>query len=99
MMSILDYVIPAGAAKKYGASKLGVWGSIIGMSLGIFFFPPWGILLGGVAGALAGELISGTRGQKAFLAGWGIFVGYMISTVLKLAFSGVLFFFYIKKMF
>ena len=98
-VSILDYVIPAGGAKKYGASKTGMWGSIIGMPLGLFFFPPWGILLGGIAGALIGELIAGKEGKKAFQASWGIFVGFMVSTGLKLAFSGVLFFFYVKEMF
>jgi hypothetical protein len=98
-VTILDYVVPAGGAKKYGASKLGVWGSIIGMPLGFFFFPPWGILIGGIMGALAGELIAGKKGKKAFRAGWGVFVGYMASTGLKLVFSGVLLFFYVKEMF
>jgi hypothetical protein len=99
VVSILDYVIPAGGAKKYGASKTGIWGSVIGMPLGLFFFPPWGILLGGIAGALIGELIAGKEGKKAFQASWGIFVGFMVSTGLKLAFSGALFFFYVKEMF
>jgi uncharacterized protein YqgC (DUF456 family) len=99
VVTILDYVVPAGGAKKYGASKLGVWGSIIGMPLGFFFFPPWGILIGGIVGALAGELFAGKAGKKAFRAAWGIFVGYMASTGLKLVFSGVLLFFYIKEMF
>ncbi len=99
VVSILDYVIPAGGAKKYGASKTGMWGSIIGMPLGLFFFPPWGIILGGIAGALIGELIAGKEGKKAFQASWGIFMGYMVSIGLKLAFSGVLFFFYLKEIF
>ncbi len=99
VVSILDYVIPAGGAKKYGASKTGMWGSIIGMPLGLFFFPPWGILLGGIAGALIGELIAGKEGKKALQASWGIFVGFMVSAGLKLAFSVVLFFYYVKEMF
>ena len=98
-VAILDYIIPAGGAKKYGASNLGVWGSIIGMPLGFFFLPPWGILIGGIVGALAGELIAGKESKMAFRAAWGIFVGYMASTGLKLVFSGVLLFFYIKGMF
>ena len=96
---VLDYIIPAGGARKYGASKSGVWGSIIGMPLGFFFLPPWGILIGGIGGALAGELIAGKESKMAFRAAWGIFVGYMASTGLKLVFSGVLLFFYIKEMF
>ena len=96
---ILDYIIPVSGAKKYGASKSGVWGSIAGMFLGFFLFPPWGILLGGVGGALAGELLSGKQGKKAVEASWGIFVGYMVSTGLKLLFSSVVLFFYINGMF
>lgn len=99
VVTILDYVVPAGWAKKYGASKSGVWGSMLGMPVGFFFFPPWGILIGGMVGALVGELIAGKEGSKALRAGWGIFVGYVLSTGLKLMFSGVLLFFYLKEMF
>lgn len=99
VVTILDYVVPAGWAKKYGASKSGVWGSMLGMPAGFFFFPPWGILIGGMVGALVGELIAGKEGSKALRAGWGIFVGYVLSTGLKLMFSGVLLFFYLKEMF
>ena len=99
VVTILDYVVPAGGAKKYGASQLGVWGSIIGMPIGFFFFPPWGILIGGIVGALTGELLAGKERGKAFRASWGIFVGYIVGTGLKLVFSGLLLFFYIKEMF
>lgn len=99
VVTILDYVVPAGWAKKYGASKSGVWGSMLGMPVGFFFFPPWGILIGGMVGALVGELIAGKEESKALRAGWGIFVGYVLSTGLKLMFSGVLLFFYLKEMF
>ena len=99
IVTILDYVVPASGAKKYGASKLGVWGSLIGMPMGFFLFPPWGILIGGIVGALAGEFVAGKKRGKAIRAGWGIFVGYMVSTGLKLAFSFILFFFYVKEMF
>lgn len=99
VVTILDYVVPASGAKKYGASKLGVWGSIIGMLFGLFFFPPWGMLIGALGGALAGELAGGKEGKKALRAGWGVFVGNMVSIGLKLAFSGVILFFYVKEMF
>jgi hypothetical protein len=99
VVTILDYVVPASGAKKYGASRLGVWGSIIGMLFGLFFFPPWGMLIGAIGGALAGELAAGKQGKKALRAGWGVFVGNMVSIGLKLAFSGVILFFYVKEMF
>jgi len=98
LVTVLDYVVPAIGAKRYGASKLGVWGSIIGMLIGIFIFPPWGMLIGAMAGALAGELAGGKKGGKALRAGWGVFVGNIMSIGIKLAFSGAILFFYIKEM-
>ena len=99
VVTLLDYAVPVIGAKRYGASTLGVWGSIIGMVFGFFIFPPWGMLIGAIAGALAGELLSGKRGKKAVRAGWGVFVGNIMSIGLKLAFSGFILFFYIKEMF
>jgi len=98
LATVLDYVVPAIGAKRYGASKLGVWGSIIGMLIGFFIFPPWGMLIGAIIGALAGELAGGKKGRKALRAGWGVFVGNIMGIGLKLACSGAMLFFYIKEM-
>ena len=99
VVTALDYIVPAGGAKKYGASKYGVGGSIIGMLTGFFFFPPLGLFVGAFAGALAGELLARKGGKEALRAGWGVFVGIMVGIGLKLAFSGVVLFFYIKELF
>ncbi|NIQ37246.1 MAG: DUF456 family protein [Proteobacteria bacterium] len=98
-VTLLDYVVPAIGARRLGASKLGVWGSIIGMVIGLFLLPPWGMLVGAILGALAGELIVGKKGREALRAGWGVVVGNIVSIGLKLALSGVMLFFYIKEMF
>lgn len=94
----LDYIVPAGGAKKYGASRTGVAGSIIGMLAGIFIFPPWGLFFGAFVGALVGELFARKGSKEALRAGWGVFVGIMVGTGLKLAFTGVILFFYIKEL-
>jgi uncharacterized protein YqgC (DUF456 family) len=99
LATVLDYIVPAIGAKKYGASKLGIWGSIIGMIFGLFIFPPWGVLVGAIIGALAGELAGGKKGKKALRASWGVFVGNIMGVGLKLAFCGTILFFYIKEMF
>ena len=98
LATVVDYVVPAIGARRYGASTLGVWGSIIGMLIGFFVFPPWGMLIGAIIGALAGELAGGKNGKKALRAGWGVFVGNIMGIGLKLAFSGAILFFYIKEM-
>ncbi len=96
---VLDYIAPALGAKKYGATKRGIWGSAIGMIIGIFFIPPWGMIVGAFAGALLGELSSGKSGRKALRAGWGILIGSVLGVGLKLAFTAVVLFYYIKEMF
>ena len=98
LLIMLDYVAPALGAKKYGASKRGMWGSAIGMVIGIFFIPPWGMIVGAFVGALAGELASGKSGRTALRAGWGILVGNVLGVGLKLAFTAVVLFYYIKAM-
>jgi uncharacterized protein YqgC (DUF456 family) len=97
-VTMLDYVFPAIGAKRYGASKTGIWFSIIGMLVGVFFIPPWGMFIGAFAGAVMGELVFGKRGKTALRAGWGVFMGTMVGIGVKLAFSGVVIFFYVKAM-
>ena len=99
LLIILDYVAPALGAKKFGASKRGIWGSAIGMIIGIFFIPPWGMIVGAFIGALAGELASGKSGGKALRAGWGILIGNVLGIGLKLAFTAVVLLYYVKEMF
>jgi uncharacterized protein YqgC (DUF456 family) len=95
----LDYAVPALGARRYGASKLGVLGAALGMILGLLVFPPFGMLLGGIAGAVVGELLAGQKSREAFLAGWGLFLGSMVSIGLKLSLCAVMLFFYVKAMF
>jgi uncharacterized protein YqgC (DUF456 family) len=99
LLILLDYIVPALGAKKYGASSRGLWGSAIGMLIGIFFFPPWGMIVGAFLGALVGELASGKSGRMALRAGWGILIGSVFGIGLKLAFTAVVLFYYIKEIF
>ncbi len=99
LVTLMDYVVPAAGAKKFGASKSGVWGSIIGMLIGLIFFPPLGMFIGAFIGAVVGELASGKEGQSALRAGWGVFFGTVVAMGLKLAASGVMLYYYIKALF
>jgi uncharacterized protein YqgC (DUF456 family) len=96
---LLDYIIPAGGARRYGASKAGVAGSMIGMFVGFFFVPPFGIFIGAFLGAIIGELVIRKGGKEALRAGWGVFVGFVVSTGIKMAFACVVLFFYITELF
>ena len=88
-VTVVDTLLPVMGARKYGASRAGVWLSVVGMVVGIFFFPPFGFLLGAFAGALAGEILSG-KGSGAMRPAWGVFVGTLAGTGLKLGACAVI---------
>ena len=98
-VSVLDYFIPVVGAKKSGATRPGLWFSAIGMIIGIFFFPPWGIFIGALIGGFAGEILAGSERRKALKVSWGIFVSNIVGIGLKSAFSLFVLFFYLKEMF
>jgi uncharacterized protein YqgC (DUF456 family) len=80
----LDYIIPAIGTKKFGGTRNGVIGSMVGLVLGILFFPPLGIIIGPFIGAFIGELIKDRNdSKKALKAAFGSFIGFLTSTFLK----------------
>jgi len=99
VVTVLDYVAPAVGAKRYGASKRGVWGSVIGMLVGMFFLPPFGMLIGAYAGALVGERTAGKRSEEAFRAAWGVFVGTVVGILLKLVVSVTIAVYFVIELF
>jgi len=84
LVTLLDYILPLLGARKYGASRMGVWGAVIGMLVGIMFLPPFGIIFGLLIGAFLGELIAGKEQSQALRAGFATFLGSLTSMVVKL---------------
>ena len=84
LVTLLDYILPLLGARKYGASRIGVWGAAIGMLVGIIFFPPFGIIFGLLIGSFLGELIAGKEQSQALRAGFATFLGSLTSMVVKL---------------
>ncbi len=90
---ILDYVVPVWGTKKYGGTKYGAYGSMLGLLIGMFFLPPLGpfgiiTLLGGpFLGAYIGEIIGGSRKEKALGAAFGTLVGFLAGTFIRVATS------------
>ncbi len=86
---VLDMIAGALGAKRYGASRAAITGSLIGAVVGIFF-GPLGLLLGPFAGAVAGELLSGRGASQAGLSGWGATLGMLLGTVAKIALGAMM---------
>jgi len=70
----LDFFSGSVGAKKFGATRWGVVGGLIGTVVGMFFFP-WGLLLGPILGVLTGELLGGQELLPAGKSTWGTFLG------------------------
>ncbi len=84
IITIIDYIIPAMGTKKFGGTRYGVIGTMVGLILGLFFFPPLGIIIGPFVGAFIGEMINDSKDSgKALKAAFGSFIGFLTSTFLK----------------
>jgi uncharacterized protein YqgC (DUF456 family) len=87
VLTLISYSLDAGAgyigAKRFGATRWGVIGGLLGGLVGLFFGLP-GLFLGPVIGAVGGELIGGKKLVKAGRAGWGTILGTLAGVIAKI---------------
>ena len=87
---ILDYFIPAMGTKRFGGSKYGIYGTTIGLIVGLLSPIPFGILIGAFFGALIGELLHDSKDtNRAIKASFGAFLGFLTSATIKFSVSVV----------
>ena len=82
---IVDFYAGSLGARRFGASRYGVWGSVAGVVAGTLFFGLPGVIIGPFVGAVAGELIAGKPYREAFLSGWGTVIGFLCGGLFKFA--------------
>lgn len=72
-------------AKGTGASRWGLLGGFIGGLIGLFFFPPWGAILGMIIGVVVLEIIANRNQKKAVRSASGVVLGNLVSIIINLA--------------
>lgn len=83
---VVDLVASYLGAKRVGASKAALLGSILGSLVGMFFLLP-GLVVGPFVGALAGEWWSAQNLSQATRVGIGTWIGMIVGTAAKIGLS------------
>jgi uncharacterized protein YqgC (DUF456 family) len=96
-ITVMDYILPSLLARRFGGSRSAAIGSFVGLVIGIFFFPPWGMIIGTFLGALAGELIHNRKNKaQALKAAWGALLAFIAGSGAKLIASSIMLFYAVK---
>jgi uncharacterized protein len=82
----VDFIASALGARRVGASRQAITGSVLGSLIGVFFGLP-GLLLGPFIGAVVGELSARGGLRQAANVGVATWVGLLFGTLAKLALS------------
>ncbi|MDQ6809532.1 MAG: DUF456 family protein [Verrucomicrobiota bacterium] len=78
-----EFVAGYFGAKRFGATKWGALGAVLGGIGGIFFGLP-GLFIGPIVGAIALEFVAGRKMVAAGKAGWGTLLGNLAGMLAKL---------------
>ena len=82
---LFDWIGGALGAKKFGGSKYGVWGAILGGIAGIPFGGLVGVILGTIIGAAVFELLfNKEKFGQSMKIGFGAGLGFMLGAVGKI---------------
>lgn len=84
LFSVANYILPAKGTQRFGGSKAGIWGTNIGLIIGLLAPIPFGFIIGPFLGALIGEIIFDTKNvQQAVKAAAGSVLGILASSFIQ----------------
>ena len=86
-VTILDFWIQIYGVKKFGGGKKAINGSIIGLTIGLFFLPAIGIIIGPLLGSLIGARMEGSNINESIKISLGSLVGFFTGVLLKITLS------------
>ena len=88
IITFLDYWLQVYGVKKFGGGKKAINGTILGLILGLFVFPPFGVIIGPFIGAFIGAKMEEKEDStRAIKIGLGALAGFFGGTILKFAVS------------
>lgn len=87
LITLADFLLPIWGTKFGKGTRHGMWGASIGLVIGIFFLPPFGVLIGPLAGAWLAEKVNGKENRDALRSAVGSFAGLLLGVVLKFTVS------------
>ena len=98
-VTVMDYILPSIMTKRFGGSRAASIGAFLGLLVGVFFFAPWGLIIGPFLGALAGELIfQRSTCAKALKAALGAFLAFIVGSGIKLTACSLMLYFAIRAL-
>jgi uncharacterized protein YqgC (DUF456 family) len=80
---VLNYLGQLFGARRFGASRAGMLGAIVGLVVGLFVFPPFGLVIGPLTGAIVAELVNGREMNAALRSGVGVVIGYLFGSLAE----------------
>lgn len=95
---VLDLLASLYGAARFGATRSGIIGSVVGGVVGFFVLSLPGLFLGMFLGAVAGEYFLAKKNkEEALKVGLGSVLGFLAGTLLKLLLGLVLVFVFAAK--
>ncbi|MBM2657961.1 DUF456 domain-containing protein [Staphylococcus pseudoxylosus] len=80
---VADFIMNQYFVNKFGGSKKSEYAALVGVIVGCFVFPPFGIIIVPFAAVLIVEMIQEPNFSKALKASFGSVVAFLASTIAQ----------------